>query len=67
MQQSTAEQDIPRTLENMPTVCPVCWEHDITRVEDVRLSTDVGDAHEVGKASVYRCGHWHLFAVFEQS
>ena len=67
MQQSAAESNIPRPLIDTPTVCPVCWNHDITRVEDVRLATTSGDEHNVGKASVYRCGHWHLFALFDQS
>ena len=66
MQHLTAERDTPRTFENSPTVCPVCWEHDITRVKDVRLSIDGGDRHQVGRASVYRCAHWHLFALFDQ-
>jgi hypothetical protein len=66
MQQLTIEPNTPRILADGPTVCPVCWDHDITRVEDVRLSVDGGDRHEVGRASVYRCDRWHLFALFDQ-
>jgi hypothetical protein len=66
MQQSTAEENTPRTLVDMPTVCPVCWNHDITRVEQVRLFTHQKSGQHVGRASVYRCAHWHLFALFDQ-
>jgi hypothetical protein len=66
MPQLRIEPNTPRILSDSPTVCPVCWDHDITRIEDVRLSLDGGDGHKVGRASVYRCGHWHLFALFEQ-
>lgn len=66
MQQLTAERNTPRILVDTPTVCPVCWSCDITQVENVRLSTTVGDRHDVGMAAVYRCADWHLFALFEQ-
>jgi hypothetical protein len=66
MQQSAAESNIPRPLVDTPTVCPLCWDHDITQVEHVRLSAHSGDGHDVGRAYVYRCSRWHLFALFDQ-
>jgi len=53
-------------VTDTPIVCPVCWDHAVERVEDVRLSAHTKDGRNVGGAFVYRCSHWHLFALFNQ-
>jgi hypothetical protein len=66
-QQSTAESDTPRPLPGTPTVCSVCWNHDITPVENTRVLSVTGKTvRDVRRASVYRCGNWHVFALFDQ-
>jgi hypothetical protein len=49
-----------------PIVCPVCWDHAVERVNGVKLSASNIAGKNVGGATVYRCSHWHLFALFEQ-
>jgi hypothetical protein len=61
-----SESNTPRTIPGTPTVCPICWDHDISRVDEVRLSANRGDGQDEVRAAVYRCAGWHLFAVFDQ-
>lgn len=60
---SSGETDIPRPLPHAPTVCPVCWNHNLAPVEGVRVSVT---GRYVGTASAYRCDNWHVFTVFDQ-
>jgi len=60
------EPEAPGRLVAGPIVCPICWDHALERIEGIRLSTRTVDEHAIGKVSLYRCSHWHLFALFER-
>ena len=47
-------------------MCPRCRDHAVQRVEGIKLSASNVDGRDVGGASIFRCGQWHVFAVFEQ-
>jgi CRP-like cAMP-binding protein len=49
-----------------PIICPVCLDHAIEKVEGIELSASNVGGKKVGGASLYRCSHWHLFALFKQ-
>ena len=52
--------------DETPIVCPVCWYHAVERVEGIVLSARPIGGHDLSQVSVYRCAHWHLFALFNQ-
>ena len=60
------EPTFSRTAADVPIVCPLCWDHAIERVDGVNLSANNVAGKNVGGASIYRCSHWHMFALFEQ-
>ena len=51
---------------DVPIVCPICWDRSIEKLEGVALSASTSGGRNVGGAFVYRCSHWHLFALFQQ-
>ncbi len=66
MQQAAVESHTSRIPGESPIVCPVCWDHAVEKVEGITLSASNASGKIVGGASIYRCSHWHLFALFEQ-
>jgi hypothetical protein len=64
--QQAAQQSASRSPVDTPIVCPVCWDHAVERVEGIKLSANNADGRNVGGANIFRCGQWHLFAVFER-
>jgi len=59
---------MPRSTQpaEIPIVCPVCWDRAIERVDGVRLSASNEQGRNIGRAAIYRCSRWHIFALFEQ-
>jgi CRP-like cAMP-binding protein len=55
----------PEAFE-IPIACPICWDQNIEKLEGVALSASTTGGRSVGGALVYRCRHWHLFALFRQ-
>ena len=50
-----------------PVVCPICWGHALERIEGIRLVARTVTEHDISRVLLYRCDHWHMFAVFEQA
>ena len=50
----------------VPIICPVCWTHDVERIEGMVLSARSVGGGDLSQVSMYRCIHWHLFALFYQ-
>jgi len=47
-------------------ICPVCCDHAIERVEGIVLSVSATGGRNLSQVSMYRCSHWHLFALVYQ-
>jgi hypothetical protein len=58
-----AEVRPSNTPAEAPLVCPVCCDHEIERIEGIVLSAGATGGRELNQVSVYRCSHWHLFAL----
>ena len=56
----------PPSPTETPVVCPVCWDHSVERVEGVKLTARSMGGGDLSQVIVYRCAHWHLFALFQQ-
>jgi hypothetical protein len=50
----------------LPTRCPMCKNRALQPVEGIVLTAKLMGGKEISDVSVYRCGHRHLFAVFNQ-
>ena len=50
-----------------PIVCPVCWDHALERIDGLHLTARTIEERRVSRVLMYRCSHWHVFAVFEQA
>jgi hypothetical protein len=55
-----------KTAIEVPIICPVCWSHDVERIEGIALSARSVGGRDLSQVSMYRCIHWHLFALFYQ-
>jgi hypothetical protein len=54
-------------LMETPIVCPYSWDHAIEPIPDAEVVAKNGSGeHRVLTAHVFRCGLWHIFAVFPQ-
>ena len=49
-----------------PLVCPVCCDHAVERIEGIVLSASATGGRNLSQVSMYRCSHWHLFALVYQ-
>ena len=65
MQWSPELRPSSKTVE-APLVCPVCCDHDIERIEGIVLSASATGGRNLSQVSMYRCSHWHLFALVYQ-
>jgi hypothetical protein len=62
------ELEVSDRLVAGPIVCPVCWDHALEKLEGVRLSARTfAEQPFISRVHVYRCSHWHIFALFEQA
>lgn len=66
MQWLTEETNLSHTPIEAPIVCPVCWDHAVERIEGIVLSARSVDGRNLSQVSIYRCTHWHVFALFNQ-
>jgi hypothetical protein len=66
MQESPEIEESARLVAG-PIVCPICWDHALERIEGVHLSARTVIEHDISRVSLYRCSHWHLFALFHQT
>ena len=66
MQGSKQPVKISDTPVDVPIVCPICWDHAVERVEGIVLSARQSGGRDLSQVSIYRCAHWHLFALFYQ-
>jgi len=62
-----AEETPGIAADEKPIACPICLDHTVERIEGATLSANNMAGRRLGKARVYHCSHWHIFAVFEQS
>jgi hypothetical protein len=65
--QEAAESEESARLVAGPIVCPICWDHALEMIEGIHLSARTVFEHEIGRVSIYRCSHWHMFAIFQQA
>jgi hypothetical protein len=65
--QESVETDESARLVAGPIVCPICWDHALEKIEGIHLSARSISEHDISRVSMYRCCHWHLFALFEQT
>lgn len=49
-----------------PLMCPICCDHGIEIVDGIRLAASNTQGDNIGRAVVYRCPQWHVFALFGQ-
>jgi hypothetical protein len=51
-------------MADKPTICPVCWDHQLEIDPKLVLTAAQRPEHtrRLG-VEVYRCSHWHFFAV----
>jgi hypothetical protein len=54
------------TQVEVPIVCPICWGHDVVRLDGIQLSAAPMGGRALSEVSVYHCDHWHLLALFNQ-
>lgn len=66
MQWSKEDVKVSTTPVDVPFVCPICWDHAIEQIEGIVLSAKSVGGRDLSRVSIYRCGHWHLFALFNQ-
>jgi hypothetical protein len=50
-----------------PIACRICWDHALERVEGIHLSARTVSEHDISRVLLYRCSHWHMFALFQQT
>lgn len=56
MNETLAVSEIAPSYVRGPDGCPICWDHDLEKLDNVQLYHGI----------VYRCSSWHVFAVFER-
>ena len=49
-----------------PLSCPVCCDHAIEQIKGIVLSARAMGGRDLTQVTMYRCSHWHLFALFYQ-
>jgi len=53
------------SIVEQPILCPYCGDQNIEVVPDTHLyAENVPNQMTPIPASVFRCGHWHIFAMF---
>lgn len=62
----SAEVRPSSTPVEAPLICPVCCDHGIEPIEGIALSASAMGGRELSRVSVYRCSHWHVFALVYQ-
>ena len=49
----------------LPAVCPYCCDQSIERIGEVKLYAEhLPHQTTLIAGSVFRCSHWHVFAMF---
>jgi hypothetical protein len=64
--QLSEEVSLSSTPVEAPLVCPVCCDHAIEQIEGIVLSASAMGGRNLSNVSMYRCSHWHLFALVYQ-
>jgi len=49
-----------------PITCPICCDHAVEQIEGIVLSARTAGGRDLSQVAVYRCDHWHLFALLYQ-
>lgn len=66
MEVSTEPLKVPDSPGHAAIVCLVCWDHAVERIEGIVLSARSIGGRDLSEVTIYRCSHWHLFALFYQ-
>ena len=62
----TEPAQLPDPTVHAAIVCPVCWDHAVEPIEGIVLPARAIGGRDLSQVSLYRCSHWHLFALFYQ-